>query len=36
MININKQPLDPLSKKYYTYSTNKNNTKIQLMALLEG
>jgi uncharacterized protein (TIGR02145 family)/prepilin-type N-terminal cleavage/methylation domain-containing protein len=27
---------DPLDNKYYTYSTNTNNTKYQLMALLEN
>jgi hypothetical protein len=26
---------DPLDKKYYTYITNTNNTKYQLLALME-
>ncbi|MDD5769555.1 MAG: LamG domain-containing protein, partial [Candidatus Gracilibacteria bacterium] len=36
IINMNQIPLDPLDKTRYTYLTNLNNTKYELLTLLEG
>ncbi|MDD5769681.1 MAG: fibrinogen-like YCDxxxxGGGW domain-containing protein [Candidatus Gracilibacteria bacterium] len=36
IINMNQIPLDPLDKTRYTYLTNSDNTKYELLTLLEG